>query len=203
MEERVKAVVRKIINIISTVILIALIALVIFLFVVRLSGNSPSIFGYHVLRVSSGSMEPTLMKGDVILVKKTPPNEIRNGDIVTYKSREGVMEGQLITHRVVAEPDVKNGTYYFQTQGDVAGAALDPVINDEQLVGRFVRKLALIDKLYSFFFTPYGLIIFIFVILALFGYEMISLILSYRSLDEKGDDYYAPPNKKPSKKRKK
>ena len=63
-------------NIIFTIVLVILIITVIFLFVTRLSGNAPSIFGYHVFRVSSGSMEPELMKGDVILVKKVPMSEI-------------------------------------------------------------------------------------------------------------------------------
>ena len=193
--------VKKVVNTIFTVILIILIVLVIFLFVVRLSGNSPSIFGYHVFRVSSGSMEPVLMRGDVILVKAVNAEEIQNGDIITYKSKEGQMAGEMITHRVVTEPQVRDGMYYYQTRGDLEGASLDPIITFEQVEGKYIQKLPIIDKLYSFFFTPYGLIAFIFVIVALFGYEMISLILSYRSLDEKDDDYYEPKSKKRSKKR--
>lgn len=193
---------KKVINIISTAILVILIVAVVILFITRLSGNAPSLFGYQVFRVSSGSMEPVLMKGDVILVQKVPYTEIKNGDIITYRSREGQMKGQMITHRVVEEPVVKNGTYIFRTKGDIEGAGLDPIVYDDQVQGRYVKKLPFIDKVYSFFFTPYGLIAFIFVILLLFGYEMISLIVSYRSLDEKDDDYYAPKAKKPSKKRK-
>lgn len=193
---------KKVINIIFTAILVILIVAVVILFITRLSGNAPSLFGYQVFRVSSGSMEPVLMKGDVILVQKVPYTEIKNGDIITYRSREGQMKGQMITHRVVEEPVVKNGTYIFRTKGDIEGAGLDPIVYDDQVQGRYVKKLPFIDKVYSFFFTPYGLIAFIFVILLLFGYEMISLIVSYRSLDEKDDDYYAPKAKKPSKKRK-
>lgn len=194
---------RKVINVISTIVLILLIILVILLFLARMSGNSPSIFGYHVFRVSSGSMEPVLNVGDVIIIKETPADEIKNGDIITYKAKEGVLEGQDITHRVVAEPQYMRDTYYYQTQGDVNGAALDPIISYDQVIGKYISKLPLIDKIYSFFFTPYGLIIFVFLIIALFGYEMISLIMSYRSLEEVGDEYYEPKNKKPSKKRKK
>nr|WP_316614119.1 signal peptidase I [uncultured Ruminococcus sp.] len=193
---------RKVINILSTILLILLILLVIFLFIMRITGNSPSIFGYHVFRVSSGSMEPVLVKGDVILVKTVPADEISKNDIITYKSREGQMEGEMITHRVVTEPKVVEGTYYFQTQGDAEGASLDPVVSYEQVEGKYVRKVPLIDKLYSFFLTPYGLITFIFIIILLFGYEMITLILTYRSIDIKDDDYYEPKPKKKSKKRK-
>ena len=109
----------------------------------------------------------------------------------------------MITHRVVEDPELNNGTYYFQTKGDAEGATLDPVVNDEQVQGVVVKKIPFIDKLYSFFFTPYGLILFIFIIVLLFGYEMISLIMSYKSIDEHDDDYYEPKAKKPSNKRKK
>jgi signal peptidase len=189
-------------NIVFTVILVLLIVTVILLFVMRLTGNVPSVFGYQVYRVSSGSMEPTLSKGDVILVKKVPMSDIKKNDIITYKSREGQMEGEMITHRVIEEPKVNNGSFFFQTKGDADGATLDPVVTDEQVQGMFVKKVPFIDKLYSFFFTPYGLIAFIFVIILLFGYEMVSLILSYRSIDIKDDDYYEPKPKKKRKKRK-
>ena len=193
---------RKVFNIISTVFLVLLVLVVILLFVIRASGNSPSIFGYQVYRVSSGSMEPTLMKGDVIVDKKVPAEEIKKNDIVTYKALSGDMAGEMITHRVVTEPEINNGTYTFQTKGDWDGAALDDKITYEQIQGKFQYKIPVIDKLYSFFFTPYGLISFIFIIVALFGYEMISLLMAYRSLDEKDDDYYEPKQKKKRKKRK-
>ncbi len=194
---------RKIVNIISTVILVLLILLVIVLFIMRASGKSPSIFGYQVLRVTTGSMEPELMVGNVIVVKETPIEEIHEGDIITYESRMGELSGKLITHRVVEEPEKVNGTYYLQTKGDIEGAALDPKITFDQVKGKFLTKLGFIDSLYSFFFTPYGIITFVFIIVALFGYEIISLIVSYKSLDEHDDDYYEPKPKKESKKRKK
>lgn len=194
---------KKVANIISTIFLVFLVVLVIVLFIVRVSGNSPSIFGYHVYRVSSGSMEPTLMLGDVIVTKEVAAEEIQKNDIVTYKSLEGDMAGEMITHRVVAEPEKEGDTYIFQTQGDWEGASLDPKITYEQIEGKYQFKVPFLDKMYSFFFTPYGLIIFIFVIVVLFGYEMISLIMSYKSLDEKDDDYYEPKSKKARKKRKK
>lgn len=198
--------VRKVINIISTVILVILIAVVVFLFIIRASGKTPSIFGYQILRVTTGSMEPTLKVGDVIVVKETDPAEIHEGDIISYESIQGELKGKIITHRVVQEPARLEDTYFIQTQGDIEGAALDPQITDRQVKGKYQYKLEFIDKIYSFFFTPYGIIAFVFVIVALFGYEIISLILSYKSLDEHDeddDDYYEPKPKKESKKRKK
>lgn len=198
-----KHTVRKILNIISTVLLIAIIAVVIFVFIARITGNVPSIFGFTVFRVQTDSMSPTLEIGDVIIDRKVPAEEIKKGDIITYDCLTGEMAGHTITHRVITEPEQRDGIYYFQTQGDKTGAIPDEVIRYDQIEGKFITKVPLLNQLYTFFLSPYGLIAFIFLIMVLFGYELISLILSYRAIDEKDDSYYAPPNKKPSKKRKK
>ena len=109
----------------------------------------------------------------------------------------------MITHRVVEDPIVQGGVYWFRTRGDKEGASTDPAITYDQIEGKYVRSLPLLNKLYSFFLSPYGIIVFVFLIVALFGYEIISLIVSYKTLDEKDEEYYAPPNRKPRHKRKK
>lgn len=195
--------VKKVFNVLTTVLLIALIVLVVFIFISRVTGNTPTILGYRIYRVQTDSMTPTLKVGDVILSKKTTAEDIHLGDIVTYDAVDGQMAGKTITHRVVEEPEVRDGVYYFRTRGDKEGATLDPEISFEQVEGKYVRTLPLLDKMYTFFLSPGGLIAFIAIIIVLFGYEMISLIMSYKDIDEKDDDYYAPPNRKPKKKRKK
>lgn len=192
---------RKFFNIVTTVILVFLIGIVIFIFIVRLNGSTPNLFGYQIYRVSSDSMTPSLEVGEVILVKECSPEDIQKGDIITYDGTSGAMAGKVITHRVAEEPVKIGDTYYYQTKGDREGASPDPQISFLQVKGKYIRSLPLIEKLYSFFLTPYGIIVFILVIIVLFGYEMISLIVSYKAVDEKDDDYYAPPNRKPSKKR--
>ena len=195
--------VRKIFNVIITIVLILLIVLVVFIFIMRATGSTPTIFGYSVFRVQTDSMVPTLQVGDVILTKQVAPEDIHLGDIITYECREGTLAGQTITHRVARDPVVREGEYYYRTQGDKAGAALDDEISYDQVKGRYVRTMPFIDKLYSFFLSPGGLITFIAIIIVLFGYEMISLILSYKAIDEKDEDYYAPPNRKAKTKRNK
>ena len=194
---------KKIFNVITTVFLVLLIILVVLVFISRISGKSPSLFGYHVFRVQTDSMVPTLEVGDVILVKNVSAEDIAVGDIITYDVISGELAGQTITHRVVEEPEIRDGVYYYRTKGDREGAVMDEEFPYDRVEGKYVRTLPVFDKVYTFFLSPAGLITFIGIIVVLFGYEMISLILSYRSLDEKDDDYYAPQAKKPSKKRKK
>ncbi len=185
---------KKVFRVISTVLLVLLFLLVVAMFMMRVMGKTPSIFGYQVYYVATGSMEPTINTGDVVLIRKSPAEDIHKGDIITYKAIEGDMAGKPITHRVAEEPEYRNGTYYFQTRGDAEGAPMDPEFSYRNVEGKLVLRLPLIGKIYSFFCKPYGLLTFIIVILVLFGYEMIALFLSYRTIDSLDDDFLDAEN---------
>lgn len=180
--------VRKVFNILGTVLLVILLAVVVVMFDARISGEAPNVFGYQIFRVSSGSMEPELLVGDVILVKQVQPEEVKMGDTVTYKGEEGDLADKFITHKVIATPQYVNGEYVFQTQGIANGAIADPLWDEDQLLGVMKCKVPFINGIYNFFLKPYGLITFVLIIVILFGYELISLIVSYNSLDETDDN---------------
>lgn len=177
-------VVKKILGILGTMLLIILLAVVIVMFNARISGEAPSVFGYQIFRVSSGSMEPELMIGDVIVVKEADVQDIQKGDIVTYKGEEGEFRDKFITHKMIEDPQLVDGEYVFHTQGIYEGAVPDPEWNEDQLLGEYVCTVPYIDAVYNFFLEPYGLITFVLIIIVLFGYELISLIVSYKTLDE-------------------
>ena len=175
--------IKKISRAVTTVLLVLLIILVVVMFITRIMGGTPSVFGYRMFAVTTGSMEPTLKVGDAILIKKTPASQIHKGDIITYKGSEDEMYGKPITHRVVEEPEKIGGLYRFQTQGDVEGATLDPPFTSDRVEGKMVLRIPLLGNVYNFFCKPYGLLTFMIIILFLFGYEMISLTVSYKTID--------------------
>ena len=71
--------------------------------------------GRQSLTVMSGSMEPTIHTGDVVVTKPIAPMDTRVGDVVTYKEPHGA--GRLITHRVKAM-QAAGEKVGFTTQGD-------------------------------------------------------------------------------------
>ena len=76
-------------NVIGTLLLIAVIATSIPLAV-------PSLLGYEIYNVTSGSMEPTLPVGSVIYVEHVEPETVKSDDIIAFHSG-----GSVVTHRVV------------------------------------------------------------------------------------------------------
>jgi len=56
----------------------------------------PDFMGYKPFIVLSGSMEPTISTGDLVLTKEVAPEQINIGDIITFR-----VEGNtMVTHRV-------------------------------------------------------------------------------------------------------
>lgn len=166
-----KSLIKRIFNILLSVILFALIAVIAITIIIRITGNTPNLGGYMIFRVSSGSMEPELKLGDVILAKDVSDiTSLKEGDIVTYNGTSGNFAGKRITHQVIKAPYEENGTYYVVTKG-TANSEADPPIKEEQLVGVMICKIPLIGELYSFFLTPWGLITSILLILLAFSGE--------------------------------
>ena len=66
-----------------------------------------------VVVVLSGSMEPCMQRGDVLLLAKNTP--IVNGDIIVY---ELPGEGIPIVHRVMTQQTDEKGNLQLLTKGD-------------------------------------------------------------------------------------
>ncbi len=64
--------------------------------------------------VEGVSMLPTLYTGDIVVVYKPSPEEIRIGDIIVYKSP---MHNKLVIHRIIKIVKCESG-YCFITKGD-------------------------------------------------------------------------------------
>lgn len=81
---------------------------------------------------TSGSMEPTIDRGDGYVV--VPADDVEPGDIVTFRQAEG--EG-FVTHRVVGQTDEG-----YQTRGDANPssdqAAGHPPVSTDRIVGTVV-----------------------------------------------------------------
>ena len=90
-------------HVIGTLILIAVIATSVPLAV-------PTLLGYEIYNVTSGSMEPTLPVGSVIYVEHVKPETIQSGDIIAY-----YVDAVVVTHRVVENRFVEG---VFVTKGD-------------------------------------------------------------------------------------
>ena len=69
-----------------------------------------------LLAVESGSMEPVLYRGDLVIVRAVDPTTLQLGDIIIY-NRTSDPRDVPIVHRIIAIQDI-SGELYFTTKGD-------------------------------------------------------------------------------------
>lgn len=96
----------------------------------KASGGEPTLFHHQIKVVVSGSMEPEIQTGSVIL-NKLPASDTtyEKGDIITFHS-----DDKLITHRIVDVKDIK-GEEIYQTKGDHNNAPDTDYVSKEDIVG--------------------------------------------------------------------
>ena len=115
---------QKKISIAVTVILIFAIILCLYVAIQVMSRGYVNLFGFSVFRVVTGSMEPTIPTGALLLMKHVDMSEIEVGDIICFKAQESAIFGKMMTHRVMEMLPTKDGGVMFLTKGD-ANIALD------------------------------------------------------------------------------
>lgn len=148
-------------------IFIAILVIYIAFLAIQKFSDSGNIMGYRLYTIVTGSMEPELTVGDVILVEETSFDALKLKDVITYESKASGMEGMIVTHRIV---DINKETQELITRGD-ANFADDPVITYDQVQGKVTYKFVLISLLtklvrnkvgfYFIVFVPLVLVIFL------------------------------------------
>ena len=109
--------------------------------------------------VLSGSMEPALSPGDVVIVDASVP--VRVGDVITYRTGG---DSVPTTHRVVGERD---GGY--ETKGDANENVDAGLVGPEAIVGQTVLVIPVIGHVILWANTPVGYVSLVVAPLVLLG----------------------------------
>jgi len=147
-------------NVVFIVLIFLLATFSYYLIQSRSSGETPSLAGYQMYIVLSGSMNPAFNVGSVVFVREINPEQLTQGDIITFRSHAG--SESLTTHRVVSV-NHDEGNLSFVTRGD-ANSVNDPSpVLAENIIGRVAGSIPLLGHLLSFIQTRQGLILLIFI----------------------------------------
>lgn len=184
---------KKVVGIVLTVLLVVFLVGGILLIVQTKRTGAPFLFGYATYYVVSGSMEPTIMTNDVIIVKKADTSALQVGDVVTYRAKAGAFKnlaaGTPVTHRIVK---IEGDT--ITTWGDnhnVAPIADKPISRDD-VIGTYVKTSAFLTCFYKLFSSKYGFLFLVFIpLLILLGVQ----VFNFRRACKMDDDGKMPEEK--------
>jgi len=129
----------------------------------------PDFLGYKPFIVLSGSMEPAIQAGDLIITKVIEPEKIAVGDIIAFEAEKNT----IVTHRVT---DVRTEEgLSFLTKGDANTGADAKAVGVGELEGIYLCRLAGVGNFAMFLQTPLGMLLFVITPLCLFIlYDIVS-----------------------------
>lgn len=155
-EVQEKTLFHKILEVLSSIFAVIVIAASLFTLVFRIifKVEVVKIFGYSGLVILTGSMEPVYHPGDVIFIHEQKDYEVK--DVITFHQR-----GMVVTHRIVGK-DGEN----FTTQGDANNSSDEP-IKLSDIEGKVVGSVGGVGKVILFLQTPAGIIALLVVLVSL------------------------------------
>ena len=155
-------------NILYILLFVIIVLMLVVVILQRVSDNSISLGGYRLFTVATGSMEPKYEVGDILISKEIDQNDIKVGDDIVYRGKEGSFNGKVVTHQVVSIRD-EEGNKKIITKG-IANTEEDPEIDGTQVYGKVIYKVQtlsfisqIIKNIYVFYFiifVPIAIIIF-------------------------------------------
>lgn len=155
-------------NILYILLFVIIVLMLVVVILQRVSDNSISLGGYRLFTVATGSMEPKYEVGDILISKEINQSDIKVGDDIVYRGKEGSFNGKVVTHQVVSIRD-EEGNKKIITKG-IANTEEDPEIDGTQVYGKVIYKVQtlsfisqIIKNIYVFYFiifVPIAIIIF-------------------------------------------
>jgi len=140
-------------------------ALVIFLLLLIFSAF-PISGNYKILIIYSGSMEPAIKMGSLVLVK--PADEYKIGEVITFKSPANPKE--LITHRIF-DIEIRGGKMAYITKGDANEEPDQRKISKGEIMGKVLFSVPYLGFALNFVKQPLVLALIIIIPAAIIIYD--------------------------------
>jgi signal peptidase I len=126
----------------------------------------PSALGYKTYIVLSGSMEPAIRTGAVVVAAAVPPSTLKVGDVIVYNRSDA---DERITHRII---DVQNdgGKQTFTTKGDANGSPDSWTVQYAQnTAGKVMFSVPYVGYVNNVLGSAQGRLVFVIVPVAVLG----------------------------------
>jgi signal peptidase len=151
---------RRIVGIVGWAMLGALVGL-------ALALAGPYVVGARSFTVMSGSMEPTIHTGDVVVGETISPRAAKPGDVVTFPAPDG--SHRLITHRL-RSTQMEGGRIKAETKGDANNTVERWQVPADGHIGRVVYRVPRVGYVLASAVSPRGrFLVLVAVILAFTG----------------------------------
>lgn len=158
-EEIKQNVVQRTISLMVTVLLILSVVLCLYVTIQVLSDGYVNIGGFMMFRVVTGSMEPTIHVGALLVTREVEISQIQLDDIICFRTQDAQIWGRIVTHRVIDVISNADGSIMLETKGDANLVADGYYVGEHNLVGKVVWYTgddSALASIFSFFTNEVG-----------------------------------------------
>lgn len=159
------------------------VAIVIFVAVVILASVLPIPGKLELKIVQSGSMEPTIKTGSLVVIK--PADSYKVGDIITF-GKDTKTEVPT-THRIVADR-VESGVMIYSTKGDANEDKDTREVRQNEIIGKTLFSVPYLGYIMDFAKQPLGFILLIGLPALYIIYdEVVKIVIEIKKIRSKKD----------------
>ena len=131
---------------------------------------------YKIFFVTSGSMEPTISTGSMVVSK--PRDTYKVGDIITFTNIGSSKPSDTTTHRIIKVDQGENKNPSYFTRGDANNSDDSGSLSSDRIIGRMIFSVPLIGYLVGYIKTLPGLIFIIIIPATIIVFEEVKKIRS-------------------------
>lgn len=106
---------------------------------------APTSFGITPLLVETGSMEPEIRAGSVVVSKKTKISQLKKGNVISFY--EDSEKNYVVTHRI-SDINRSGDDVLIETKGDANNTADSNLISQDMIIGKVVFESYLLGQIY-------------------------------------------------------
>jgi len=134
----------------------AFVAIVVFIALILLGGILPIPGKLEIKIVQSGSMEPTIKTGALVVIK--PESSYKVGDIITF-GKDTKTEVPT-THRIIGDK-VIDGVLIYTTKGDANEDKDTREVRKDEIIGKTIFSVPYLGYIMDFAKKPLGFILLV------------------------------------------
>ncbi len=121
-----------------TVLLVLMVVLCLYVVIQLMNNGYVNIGGFIMFRVVTGSMEPTIPVGTLLISRQVDIGAVAANDIICFHTENAQIYGSVVTHRVVDILTGADGSVLLKTKGDANLVADGYLVSRDNFIGKVV-----------------------------------------------------------------
>ena len=132
---------------------------------------------FSIYTIATGSMVPNINVYDAVINRRVDdPNDLKVGDVITFRSSSPTSIGMTITHRIKAITEDYEGNICYVTKGDANPVEDELCAKYENVIGKVIIRIPGLGHIQRFLASGVGWLLFILIpALVIIGRDIMKL----------------------------